>query len=40
MNILHQRKNSVGNILLGFAQTERAVSDYWTGVTEWFQNTK
>jgi len=23
-------KNLVGNILLGFAQTECAVSDYWT----------
>ena len=31
-------KNLVGNILLGFAQTECAVSDYWTGmVTKWFQ---
>ena len=30
-------KNLVGNILLGFAQTECAVSDYWTGyVTQWF----
>ena len=30
-------KNLVGNILLGFAQTECAVSDYWTGmVTRWF----
>jgi ribonucleoside-diphosphate reductase beta chain len=30
-------KNLVGNILLGFAQTECAVSDYWTGmVTKWF----
>jgi len=30
-------KNLVGNILLGFAQTECAVSDYWTNmVTEWF----
>jgi len=27
----------VGNILLGFAQTECAVSDYWTNmVTDWF----
>jgi ribonucleoside-diphosphate reductase beta chain len=27
----------VGNILLGFAQTECAVSDYWTNmVTKWF----
>ena len=32
-----EEKNIVGNILLGFAQTECAVSDYWTGwVTEWF----
>jgi ribonucleoside-diphosphate reductase beta chain len=32
-----QEKNLVGNILLGFAQTECAVSDYWTGmVTKWF----
>ena len=31
------KKNLVGNILLGFAQTECAVSDYWTGmVTDWF----
>jgi ribonucleoside-diphosphate reductase beta chain len=30
-------KNLVGNILLGFAQTECAVSDYWTNmVTNWF----
>jgi len=30
-------KNLVGNILLGFAQTECTVSDYWTGmVTNWF----
>ena len=30
-------KNLVGNILLGYAQTECAVSDYWTGmVTKWF----
>jgi ribonucleoside-diphosphate reductase beta chain len=30
-------RNLVGNILLGFAQTECAVSDYWTGmVTKWF----
>jgi ribonucleoside-diphosphate reductase beta chain len=30
-------KNLVGNILLGFAQTECAVSDYWTNmVTQWF----
>lgn len=32
-----EEKNLVGNILLGFAQTECAVSDYWTGyVTKWF----
>ena len=30
-------KHLVGNILLGFAQTECAVSDYWTNmVTNWF----
>jgi ribonucleoside-diphosphate reductase beta chain len=30
-------RNLVGNILLGFAQTECAVSDYWTNmVTDWF----
>ncbi len=30
-------KNLVGNILLGFAQTECAVSDYWTQkVVKWF----
>ena len=30
-------KNLVGNILLGFAQTECAVSDYWTQkVVNWF----
>lgn len=30
-------KNLVGNILLGFAQTECVVQDYWTGmVTKWF----
>lgn len=30
-------KNLVGNILLSFAQTECAVSDYWTGmVANWF----
>jgi ribonucleoside-diphosphate reductase beta chain len=30
-------KNLVGNILLGFAQTECAVSDYWTqSVVKWF----
>jgi ribonucleoside-diphosphate reductase beta chain len=32
-----EEKHLVGNILLGFAQTECAVSDYWTGmVTRWF----
>jgi len=32
-----QEKNLVGNILLGFAQTECAVSDYWTQkVVSWF----
>jgi ribonucleoside-diphosphate reductase beta chain len=32
-----EEKNLVGNILLGFAQTECAVSDYWTQkVTKWF----
>ena len=32
-----QEKNLVGNILLGFAQTECAVSDYWTQkVVKWF----
>jgi ribonucleoside-diphosphate reductase beta chain len=36
-NLLPNEKNIVGNILLGFAQTECAVSDYWTGmVTQWF----
>jgi ribonucleoside-diphosphate reductase beta chain len=36
-NLLQHEKNLVGNILLGFAQTECAVSDYWTGmVTKWF----
>ena len=36
-NIKPHEKNLVGNILLGFAQTECAVSDYWTGmVTRWF----
>lgn len=35
--LLTHEKNLVGNILLGFAQTECAVSDYWTGmVTKWF----
>ena len=32
-----KEKNLVGNILLGFAQTECAVSDYWTqNVVSWF----
>jgi ribonucleoside-diphosphate reductase beta chain len=36
-NLEPHEKNLVGNILLGFAQTECAVSDYWTGmVTKWF----
>lgn len=36
-NLTLLEKNLVGNILLGFAQTECAVSDYWTGmVTKWF----
>lgn len=36
-NLSEKEKNLVGNILLGFAQTECAVSDYWTGmVTKWF----
>lgn len=36
-NLTTSEKNLVGNILLGFAQTECAVSDYWTGmVTKWF----
>ena len=36
-NLTAAEKNLVGNILLGFAQTECAVSDYWTGmVTKWF----
>jgi len=36
-NLTPSEKNLVGNILLGFAQTECAVSDYWTGmVTKWF----
>ncbi len=35
--LTESEKNLVGNILLGFAQTECAVSDYWTNmVTEWF----
>ena len=36
-NLTPSEKNLVGNILLGFAQTECAVSDYWTGsVVKWF----
>jgi ribonucleoside-diphosphate reductase beta chain len=36
-NLSESEKNLVGNILLGFAQTECAVSDYWTGmITKWF----
>jgi len=36
-NLSESEKNLVGNILLGFAQTECAVSDYWTTmVTDWF----
>lgn len=36
-NLTAAEKNLVGNILLGFAQTECAVSDYWTGmVSKWF----
>ena len=36
-NLTAEEKNLVGNILLGFAQTECAVSDYWTTmVTNWF----
>ena len=36
-NLLPHEKHLVGNILLGFAQTECAVSDYWTTmVTKWF----
>ena len=36
-NLMPHEKNIVGNILLGFAQTECAVSDYWTTmVTKWF----
>jgi ribonucleoside-diphosphate reductase beta chain len=35
--LTNSEKNLVGNILLGFAQTECAVSDYWTNmVTRWF----
>ena len=36
-NLTEPEKNLVGNILLGFAQTECAVSDYWTQkVVSWF----
>jgi ribonucleoside-diphosphate reductase beta chain len=36
-NLTLPEKNLVGNILLGFAQTECAVSDYWTQkVVSWF----
>ena len=36
-NLKPHEKNLVGNILLGFAQTECAVGDYWTGqVVKWF----
>ena len=36
-HLTEEEKNLVGNILLGFAQTECAVSDYWTTqVTNWF----
>jgi ribonucleoside-diphosphate reductase beta chain len=36
-NLTTSEKNLVGNILLGFAQTECAVSDYWTqNVVSWF----
>jgi ribonucleoside-diphosphate reductase beta chain len=36
-HLQQHEKNLVGNILLGFAQTECAVSDYWTTmVTKWF----
>ena len=36
-NLTDSERNLVGNILLGFAQTECAVSDYWTTmVTKWF----
>ena len=36
-NLQSHEKNLVGNILLGFAQTECVVQDYWTGmVTKWF----
>ena len=36
-NLTEKEKHLVGNILLGFAQTECAVSDYWTQkVVGWF----
>jgi ribonucleoside-diphosphate reductase beta chain len=36
-NLPQKEKSLVGNILLGFAQTECAVSDYWTQkVVSWF----
>ncbi len=36
-HLTDKEKHLVGNILLGFAQTECAVSDYWTQkVTKWF----
>ncbi len=36
-NLQPHEINLVGNILLGFAQTECAVSDYWTNqITKWF----
>jgi ribonucleoside-diphosphate reductase beta chain len=36
-NLTDSERNLVGNILLGFAQTETAVGDYWTSmVTKWF----
>jgi ribonucleoside-diphosphate reductase beta chain len=36
-NLTKEEKHLVGNILLGFAQTECAVSDYWTqNVVSWF----
>ena len=36
-HLTKEEKHLVGNILLGFAQTECAVSDYWTQfVTKWF----
>ena len=35
--LTESEKNLVGNILLGFAQTECAVSDYWTQkIVSWF----